>query len=391
MPGTALVGDRLTIRFFERETVEPATLAVGTSPMYFERLDLSGTYEVDAQGEVSLPLMGRIKAEGRSIACLEAAVAVRQAKTFSVPASVSVAFASRAPVLVTGAVRAEGAYTYTQGMTLRHLLTLAGRLSPENVPAADIPLLARKAELDTLKAGNHLEMLALASARAGSATIAMTLVERVNFIAAVGTERLEIEAANLRARVEAYNREQEELTKRVEHGRARIRLLTEEKAKLERHVADKIARLKELRDLTARGIAPLSRLNADESLLTALEGAMFNVKVELLQAESKVEADVRALDAMANEHERAIAVELRDRAKEADSIEAQLASIEIQLGAQPHRTVAASSGGTPLYTIVRTTTQGTTRSEADLDSPVLPGDLVEVETSTEAERVTSLR
>lgn len=59
--GTALVGDRLTLRFFEREAVKSATMTGGTSPLYFERLDLSGTYEVDAQGEVSLPLLGRLQ------------------------------------------------------------------------------------------------------------------------------------------------------------------------------------------------------------------------------------------------------------------------------------------------------------------------------------------
>jgi polysaccharide biosynthesis/export protein len=378
--GTALVGDRLAIRFFEREAVKPATMAVGTSPLYFERLDLSGTYEVDAQGEVSLPLVGRVKAEGRSIACLEAVVAARHAETFSVPASVSAAFASRTPVLVTGGVRAEGAYNYTQGMTLRHVLALAGALSSQGMPAADIALMARKEELDDLMAGNRLKMLALASARAGSATMAMNEVQRINFDATVGSERLQIEAANLRARIEAQSRERKELVTRIEDGRARIALLIEEKARLGQHTTNKQARLKDLRDLNARGITPASRLSADEAILTALERALFDVKIELLQAESKLEADVRALDAVADENEQAIAAEMRNGAEEADSIKAQLASIQFQLNSHPHPTGGASSATAHRYTIVRTTTQGTVRSEADPENAILPGDIVEVET-----------
>jgi polysaccharide export outer membrane protein len=379
-PATALVGDRLAIRFFEREAIKPVTMTAGTSPLHFERLDLSGTYEVDAQGEVSLPLVGRVKAEGRSIACLEAAIGARYAETFSTPASVSAAFASRAPVLVAGAVRAEGTYNYTQGMILRHVLALAGASPSQSTRAVDIALMARKEELDDLMAGNRLKMLALASARAGSATMAMNEAQRANFSATVGTERLEIEAANLRARVEAQNRKQKELAARIEDGRARIGLLIEEMARLERHVTDKQARLKALRDLNARGITPASRLSADEAILTALERAFFEIKIELLQAESSLEADVRALDAIADENEQAIAVEMREGAEEADSIKAQLASIQFQLNPHPQGMNETSSATVHRYTIVRTTTQGTTRSEAGLESAILPGDIVEVET-----------
>lgn len=389
-PASALVGDRLAVRFFEREVVEPAPGSGSGSPIYFERLDLSGAYEVDARGEISLPLMGRINAEGHSIACLEAAIAARHAKTFSAPVSVSASFASRPPVLVTGAVRAGGTYNYTQGMTLRHVLALAGALSSQSGVAAEIPLLARKAELDVLRAGNRLEMLALTSARAGSPTMAINEVERFKFAAVVGTERLEIESANLRARVEAMSREQKELATRIQHGRERVALLVEERARLERHVADKRVRLKELRDLNARGIAPLSRLSADETILTALERAMFDIKVELLQAESSVQADVRALEALADENERQIAAEMRDRAEKAEAIEAQLAAIAIQLNAQPGGAGGVSTADAQLYTIVRTTAQGTARNEADLDTTILPGDIVEVEAVAEAERVTSL-
>jgi polysaccharide export outer membrane protein len=376
---TALVGDRLAIRVFERDALKPVTMSVGTSPIYFERLDLSGTYEVDAQGEVSLPLVGRIKAEGRSIACLEAVIAERHAKTFSMPASVSAAFASRAPVLVAGAVRDEGSYNYTQGMTLRHVLALAGASPSQSTRAADVALMARKEELDDLMEGNRLKMLALASARAGSATMPMNKVQHIDPNLTVGNDRLEIEAANLRARVEAQSRKQKELTAHIEGGRARIELLIEEKARLERHTMNQQARLKDLRDLNARGITPASRLSADEAILTTLERALFEIKSQLLQAESKLEADVRALDALADENEQAIAAEMREGAEEADAIKAQLAAIQFQLNSRPQGISGASSAIAHRYTIVRTTTQGTARSEANLESAILPGDIVEIE------------
>jgi CHAT domain-containing protein len=83
---------------------------------------------------------------------------------------------------------------------------------------------------------------------------------------------------------------------------------------------------------------------------------------------------------MADENEQAIAAEMRDGAEEADSIKAQLASIQFQLNPHPQGMNETSSATVHRYTIVRTTTQGTTRSEAGLESAILPGDIVEVET-----------
>jgi chromosome segregation ATPase len=239
--------------------------------------------------------------------------------------------------------------------------------------------MARKEELDDLMEGNRLKMLALASARAGSATMPMNKVQHIDPNLTVGNDRLEIEAANLRARVEAQSRKQKELTAHIEGGRARIELLIEEKARLERHTMNQQARLKDLRDLNARGITPASRLSADEAILTTLERALFEIKSQLLQAESKLEADVRALDALADENEQAIAAEMREGAEEADAIKAQLAAIQFQLNSRPQGISGASSAIAHRYTIVRTTTQGTARSEANLESAILPGDIVEIE------------
>ena len=376
--GAALVGDRLGLRFFEKEGADSAALA-GTAPVYFERLDLSGTYDVDARGQISIPLVGRIDADGYTLACVEALVADRYARTFVTEASVSAAFAFRPPVVVTGALRAPGSYTVTPGMVLRHLLALAGAPSTQDggaARAAEAPLLARKAELDDLGAGLRLEVRMLTAAEAYQVQPDLTPDERTLFQAKLGASRLQSELANLAARVESFERSQRDRTAEVQEKRDMLALLQQQQAVLDQQVGEKRDRLAELRGLTERGLAPLTRLAADEAALITLEHSAFEVRSATLAQQAAVRQAEEALEAVRGDYRSAVAAELRDRTKEADAIDAQVASIDLQVGMLND----GGAGGGERVTIVRNGPAGPVSLEASLASIILPGDLVEVAT-----------
>lgn len=372
--GAALVGDRLALRFFEKEGADSATLA-GTPPVYFERLDLSGTYDVDARGQISIPLVGRLDADGYTLACVEALVAARYADTFVTQASVSATFAARPPVIVTGAVRAPGSYTVTPGMVLRNLLALAGTASTQD-RAAEAPLLARKAELEDLGAGLRLEVRMLTAAEAYQGQPDLTPDERGLYQSKLGASRLESELANLAARVETFERAKRDRTAQLAERRDMLALLQQQQAVLDQQVGEKRDRLAELRTLTERGLAPLTRLAADEAALITLEHSAFEVRSAALAQQAAVRQAEEALEAVDGDYRSAVAAELRDRTKESDAIDAQLASIDLQVAMLN----GDDAGGGERVTIVRNGPTGPVRLEGSLASIVLPGDLVEVAT-----------
>ncbi|MFO1144211.1 MAG: polysaccharide biosynthesis/export family protein [Amaricoccus sp.] len=376
--GAVLVGDRLSLRFFEKEGAESAALA-GTRPVYFERLDLSGTYDVDARGQISIPLVGRIDADGYALACVEALVSDRYTRAFATEASVSAAFASRPPVVVTGAVRAPGSYTVTPGMVLRHLLALAGAPSTQDggaARAAEAPLLARKAELENLAAGLRLEVRMLTAAQAHQEQPDLAPDERSLYQAKLGASRLQSELANLAARVETFERDKRDRAAQLQEKRDMLVLLQEQQAVLDRQVGEKRDRLAELRGLTERGLAPLTRLAADEAALITLEHSAFELRSATLAQQAAVRQAEEALEAVDGDYRGAIAADLRDRTKEADAIDAQLASIDLQVGMLSD----GSAGAGERVTIVRNGPAGPVRLEGSLASIILPGDLVEVAT-----------
>lgn len=91
-----------------------------------------GVIRVDHQGNISLPLAGRVKAAGRTVEGLEKEISARLSGIMNNPeVSVSVAEYRSHPVSVLGAVKNPGVYQVTGPKTLYEILSTAGGLSPD--------------------------------------------------------------------------------------------------------------------------------------------------------------------------------------------------------------------------------------------------------------------
>jgi protein involved in polysaccharide export with SLBB domain len=91
---------------------------------------LDGLFSVDNAGNLSLPLVGEVPAEGRGTAELARAISeVFQAKlgTITVP-SASVEIVEYRPFYVVGVVDRPGSYPFRPGMTVLHAVSIAGGL-----------------------------------------------------------------------------------------------------------------------------------------------------------------------------------------------------------------------------------------------------------------------
>lgn len=92
--------------------------------------DLStSSVKVDAQGFISLPLLGPVKAEGSTVAELNQAVADALRGDFLVDPQVLVSIVEHRPYFLQGEVAKPGPYPYRPGLTLRQAITIAGGLT----------------------------------------------------------------------------------------------------------------------------------------------------------------------------------------------------------------------------------------------------------------------
>lgn len=95
----------------------------------FGHPDLSGEFEVDGTGQISLPLIGQKKAEGLSTSMLEQSITQTLASGYILDPRVSVEVINYRPFYILGEVGKPGEYPYTNGLTVQNAVAAAGGFS----------------------------------------------------------------------------------------------------------------------------------------------------------------------------------------------------------------------------------------------------------------------
>jgi polysaccharide export outer membrane protein len=111
LPYTVDTGDRLRIVVFGQE-------------------GLSNSYVVDAQGNLSLPLIGTIPARGQTTQAMSALIADRLRRGFIREPHVSIEIEIYRPFFILGEVVAPGQYPYVPHMTVETAVAIAGGYTP---------------------------------------------------------------------------------------------------------------------------------------------------------------------------------------------------------------------------------------------------------------------
>jgi protein involved in polysaccharide export with SLBB domain len=92
----------------------------------FGENQLSGDYEVDATGQISLPLAGTIDVQGLTQPELEQALAKKFRSQYLKDPKVTVTIISLAPYYIMGEVTKPGQYPYKSGLNVLTALAIAG-------------------------------------------------------------------------------------------------------------------------------------------------------------------------------------------------------------------------------------------------------------------------
>lgn len=126
-----LSGDRIRLNIFERVDLEEDQWAqrkrVGKPDQsFYPRQDLSGDFIVQSDGTLPLPLLGNIAVENRTASAVMKEIGERFRSLTTHAARVSYAIIERQPVSIVGPVKQPGVYKFVDGMTVFHVIALAG-------------------------------------------------------------------------------------------------------------------------------------------------------------------------------------------------------------------------------------------------------------------------
>jgi polysaccharide export outer membrane protein len=100
-------GDKIRVRVFGHE-------------------DLSGEFELDGSGNVSLPLIRNVPAQGKTASELEVIISEKLSPEYLRDPKISVEVLNYRPFYVYGEVNKPGSYPYVSGMTVLNAVAIAG-------------------------------------------------------------------------------------------------------------------------------------------------------------------------------------------------------------------------------------------------------------------------
>jgi protein involved in polysaccharide export with SLBB domain len=92
----------------------------------YNESDITGEYEVNSAGFVSVPLAGQIRAVGLTTRQLESAIRSRLSEGIVNDPRVNVEIATYAPFYILGEVKSAGEFAYRIGLTVQDAIALAG-------------------------------------------------------------------------------------------------------------------------------------------------------------------------------------------------------------------------------------------------------------------------
>ncbi|RUP08472.1 SLBB domain-containing protein [Hyphomicrobium sp.] len=156
------VGDTLQLAFYERllnEEDKWAARSFSNRPAvsFQQRTELSGDYDVREDGVVVLPLLGAFPVAGRSVSQFEEDAKIAFEQMIGRFAFMSVTV-NRRPVYIVGPVRKPGFYKFTEGMTVLHLVAMAGGFDSPTVDLGHMLQAVHEAEQQQ-KSGDRLKRL----------------------------------------------------------------------------------------------------------------------------------------------------------------------------------------------------------------------------------------
>ena len=96
----------------------------------FSEPDLSGEFEVDDTGAVSLPLVGQVLAGGKTLREFEESIKEELRQGYLKDPRVSVQVLNYRPFYIIGQVNQPGEYPYVNGMNVLNAIALAGGYTP---------------------------------------------------------------------------------------------------------------------------------------------------------------------------------------------------------------------------------------------------------------------
>jgi protein involved in polysaccharide export with SLBB domain len=376
------VGDRLSIRLFERYVPDDGT---GAWASLIEFPEVSGEYVVQEDGTVFLPLLGELTFAGQTQPALREEVSRRFKRSHGGSVEFAVRIVERDPVYVAGAVTSPGVYRHVPGMTVLHALTLAGGLPGTG---ADV---WRRFDLGRERERLLQTELMLARLDAKSAVLEAEAADRApnppaSLVAMVGQDRsraLLQEALALRTlERQRAGAQDEAYTLVIDTLEAEFAVLKESLVEAENTMALRVERVEAVASLQSRGLANETTYNIARDALIEARKHWHDMRKAFAHVQ-------RSLAEAQQERQRLMLDDHIERERERAALRAQIADYKVTRETISQMLLGAiddapfPTDGNVEIIVLRRGVEGVTRIQVDEHAALKPGDLIEIRVTPE--------
>ncbi|MCP8938427.1 polysaccharide export protein [Alsobacter sp. SYSU M60028] len=341
---------------------------------------------IDVDGNISMPLIGEVKASSHTLAEVRAKLKELLASNDAIRSSdVLVELVEHRPFYISGDVARAGAYPFRPSMTVRHAIALAGgydnnRFKVENPLLMATDLRGQYEALWTDFAKRDARVRRLQAELDGKDSIDAGDLRGVPISAAVVEQIAKLENEALKLRTENQHREQAHLDRSVELADGQLAAIAAGAKNDDESLKIQMAEIGRVAELNQKGLAAANRLLDEQRTAMLLRSRQQENAARASAAELAKQDLARKSVRLAEDRRAALTEELQDALVEKAKVAAQLQSVGDKLlysgalKAELSRTGQARSD----ITIFRTVDGQQATIPANEATPVMPGDVIEV-------------
>ncbi|KKB80642.1 hypothetical protein VW29_16670 [Devosia limi DSM 17137] len=341
--------------------------------------DMSRQVALAPDGRISLPLVGSVAAEGLSLEDLEEALIAKLQPFLTEAVSLNVSLVpseQNAPsVFAAGDVAEPGVYPFRQGMTVLHVVAVAGGPYRSTFLAADQD---RAIELESSIDNDQARMaeLSVTIARLNAQIAGNTQLDLSSAESSLPSSAyIEREQALLAMQSDYLGAQQDTLERLLAVNQSTIEGIKGQIGSMEQRIALSQERLAAATTLVERGVMQASQMREIEINIVDMEGTLSQLKSALSNQQGSMLTEQARVDGLVQDYRVGLMTQLGAAERERDTLIARLA--ESRRALTLYRPI--QGGETSLrYSIVRTKDGSTTTIDATEETPVALGDLVRV-------------
>lgn len=367
---------------------------------YKEWTVLNGEYTVSNAGEISVPLIGTLKAAGRTPSQLASDIGnglKRRTGLMQAP-DATVQIVAYPPIFVTGHVERPGEYAYTPGLTVLQAVALAGgRARRRDGGGLDM-------EVDQIRYYGELQKteIDLPRLQARRARLQAELNDKAEIafpdelLAAPQGSTKEImneEASIFVARAEAFKRQLDSLDELRVLLTNETKVLAEKIASMDRQIKIAQDELTDVSVLAQKGTVTRSRESEMERLLAGLQGDRLDLALASMRASQKISETEREATTLKGQRRTEITKDLQSVQSDMEQLMLKRQNTQAVLlatgAAVLRQTKGSAIDAEPLnFTIIR---HGGKEELASTEAiQLLPGDVLKVELVIEPAQTSSI-